>query len=1197
MKGFFGMIKIAIVAAGLSLQASAELFTTKWIGTSGGSWNDPDNWSAGVPAADKIADFSEVSDSPYYVDVPTDVVAGGLRFGAGEFFLGGGAIEFSLSGADAFVEIAAGGCVVVSNELSGAGNLVKCGAGVFGALIQNFNYEGRTIVDEGTLHPLYGNLSGEFWLGLGADGVLVTTNGVLELTHDNLLANEMPITLDGGTFLQGTFREFIGKLTMRHGANFIGSADLVVYDDDDGHICADGGGDAGHISAALMVTTIYGDHGKGKFNRTQYVDVAADTTLAFSGSFNDYSYSSATEYAGNVRKMGEGTLVFEKCVSDGAEKSIRGRLLVDAGRVVFSNENVFARMKMDVVQGSAERLAFVAGANTVFGGLDVAAGETLDLCGSTFTIGGEAVDGGEWKGSVVNGKIVKDGVNTTRVVAPLNEVAQLEIRGGSFALDGMNTLKPLICWTFDDKESPGRDEGTLQRHLPVGCGETDHVRVVEDADRGAVLFFDGTSAVEGIPSDGLPKNTAFTITGWMKSSSASSGLLYWGQNAKGKSGGFGLSQRKPTFYFYGGGDLAAPYADRYADGKTWTHFACVFDPAAAAETKMRVYVDGTLAAQMDNTTAVDMDLSYPLVLGRVTANASRTCSGSVDDVMIFGRALTEEEISVVKSWKSREPVGVDYLPRSTVVHMEKGGTLSVGIANQTLSTISGDGRVMVADGATATFMAEESMSVGTVTGAGTAVKTGAAPLTLSCVDGLAGRVVVNEGEMVLNGLLDPEEHTVVHYTFDGADPGEDFGTAGLQLVPISGAWTDLRSNAGDGYIRFNGVDKALVPAATSADAQASLPSGNASWTVAYRFTLDSDAPGRAGFYSWGNASARSVNGARMYDATEGKTSKFGFIHYNWGADVSVAADPDDWHGVPPDDWHTVVITYDASGNRKEVYFDGANIASQTLPNDLAVVAANFTIGRSVKNGGFDWFKGCLDDFRVLDCALTPEQVVQLYAGDATASARITVSSGAALRVTTGGVAVGDVSAQGMVSVDGVLHLTQGKSDIRGILNGGGRICVENGAELELEGEGSFDGTVHVKRGILTGDWRLPAATVLVGAGGTLCAADPVACLAKRFSLMEGMEIDFVVADGWTRTVLWKSQEPILLPQTLSVKSKSDRTSADPGKAVLFSAPSLRGDISGWVFETSGFLDGFKKGLSPTNVWCSWGRPGLLLFFR
>jgi hypothetical protein len=83
-------MKKSIIAFGAVLSAFV-LFASEsvWKGGSSGEWNNPDNWSAGVPnAADAIAVINATGNTS--ITLVSDVTAGGIKVtGAFEVAIGG----------------------------------------------------------------------------------------------------------------------------------------------------------------------------------------------------------------------------------------------------------------------------------------------------------------------------------------------------------------------------------------------------------------------------------------------------------------------------------------------------------------------------------------------------------------------------------------------------------------------------------------------------------------------------------------------------------------------------------------------------------------------------------------------------------------------------------------------------------------------------------------------------------------------------------------------------------------------------------------------------------------------------------------------------------------------------------------------------------------------------------------------------
>ena len=127
----------AVLAFSLSCAAFAETYT--WIGTSGGSWNDPSNWSvdeqaaavAAIPGAGDTAAISGVSS----IVVDSDAAIGGLTLtGSTELTLSGTG-KLALGQAETVFNVAR--ALSVYCELTGSGKLVKRGAGNLGLYAAN----------------------------------------------------------------------------------------------------------------------------------------------------------------------------------------------------------------------------------------------------------------------------------------------------------------------------------------------------------------------------------------------------------------------------------------------------------------------------------------------------------------------------------------------------------------------------------------------------------------------------------------------------------------------------------------------------------------------------------------------------------------------------------------------------------------------------------------------------------------------------------------------------------------------------------------------------------------------------------------------------------------------------------------------------------------------------------------------------
>ena len=169
-------------------------------------------------------------------------------------------------------------------------------------------------------------------------------------------------------------------------------------------------------------------------------------------------------------------------------------------------------------------------------------------------------------------------------------------------------------------------------------------------ERG-VPFQNGASYSVELPSGALSP-TAFSVAAWVKTETPdeSQGIL-----------GIGEPSQFFTFYLFRDavrtlveGDRAA---NRYAFATApapkpgvWTHYAGTYDGAT-----IRVYVDGKFAKETATTTNLAPDAfdRKTLLIGAATSDGGRSFVGELDDVALWNRALTDDEVAGVYSTGAR----------------------------------------------------------------------------------------------------------------------------------------------------------------------------------------------------------------------------------------------------------------------------------------------------------------------------------------------------------------------------------------------------------------------------------------------------------------------------------------------------------------------------------------------------------------
>ncbi|MBF0478305.1 MAG: LamG domain-containing protein [Candidatus Omnitrophica bacterium] len=157
---------------------------------------------------------------------------------------------------------------------------------------------------------------------------------------------------------------------------------------------------------------------------------------------------------------------------------------------------------------------------------------------------------------------------------------------------------------------------------------------------GQALSFDGaTNYVVSNNNIGLSSNQARTVTGWFTQNSLSKrNVLGFGSQGGALTfdiiadGGMG----KVYGHFYGGGNDTSAGAPSYSAG-VWYHFALVYDGATAS-----FYLNGVFT----NSKVITLNTTdSPFKIGTGTWTGIGSFNGLVDDVRVYNRALTAQDVA------------------------------------------------------------------------------------------------------------------------------------------------------------------------------------------------------------------------------------------------------------------------------------------------------------------------------------------------------------------------------------------------------------------------------------------------------------------------------------------------------------------------------------------------------------------------
>lgn len=154
------------------------------------------------------------------------------------------------------------------------------------------------------------------------------------------------------------------------------------------------------------------------------------------------------------------------------------------------------------------------------------------------------------------------------------------------------------------------------------------------------LAFDGSD--DRVAISGLNvSNASFTISAWAKRNSAGDVDVIVGQGAGGANNElfFGFRATDVFTCGFGSDDLDSP---AYVGNLNWHHWVCSYD----ADTNARaLYRDGALVA--NDTAAADYAGSGALSIGGSTTIASSHTDGIIDEVLLYNRALSAEDASLL----------------------------------------------------------------------------------------------------------------------------------------------------------------------------------------------------------------------------------------------------------------------------------------------------------------------------------------------------------------------------------------------------------------------------------------------------------------------------------------------------------------------------------------------------------------------
>jgi len=199
-------------------------------------------------------------------------------------------------------------------------------------------------------------------------------------------------------------------------------------------------------------------------------------------------------------------------------------------------------------------------------------------------------------------------------------------------------------WAFNGDFTDS--SGNANHGQPIG-----NTAVVTDPERGSVAQFDGAGDYIEIPHSESLNITGdrITLTSWVYFDDVSGGpeivLAKIVQDGQHVAPYFAynlciLSNGTPRFFLVTSGSQKRLPGSPNFESRRWYHMAGVYDGS-----RMILYVDGQVSATMNASGNIN-GYDTPLFLG-INGGRGEPMDGRLDDVLIYNRALTQEELQQV----------------------------------------------------------------------------------------------------------------------------------------------------------------------------------------------------------------------------------------------------------------------------------------------------------------------------------------------------------------------------------------------------------------------------------------------------------------------------------------------------------------------------------------------------------------------
>ncbi|HXI60836.1 MAG TPA: LamG domain-containing protein [Polyangia bacterium] len=614
----------------------------------------------------------------------------------------------------------------------------------------------------------------------------------------------------------------------------------------------------------------------------------------------------------------------------------------------------------------------------------------------------------------------------------------------------------------------------------------------------AALSFNGTSSYVTVGTTSLPANNApQSITAWINLANNTANayiICLWNSSSSGTS--IGINGGALAVWKWGPSNLVTLTPP--ATGG-WHHVAYTFDG-----TTHNLYLDA--GTPSTSTTAPNTLTPNNAQLGAF--NSSPSYSGKLDDVRIYNRALSANEINSL--YIGNQPgtgLATQTMTGSPTVANDlvlSSGTLSAGSGNLTVSgswnnygggflagtgtvTLSSTGTDVVRsagqpfhnltlNGSGGTWNLEDWLKVdGALTMTTGALVPGSFAIHASNLNKTSGTFTAGTGTVVIDTTSDVTQGTAFSFNNLRVETPDEANLVGYWKFD-EGQGTTIRDSSGtgnDGTLTSTDWTDS-VPAGITFDNHTALTFDGSSSSATVGYTSIPDSLSAKSITAWVNLSSTAGTQDIFTLLDSGGVSivttfgvKTGSLVAWKGGGVQLAATTAPGTGG----WHHVAYTFD--GVTHTVYVDGGSTGTGTTTLPAGTYSAAYIGSRA---GATELLNGSLDDVRVYNVALSAAQVSNLasgrYAGtgggatvtlgaNSSASGKLAVDSGTlstssyTMNASSGSNVV-SVGSSGTYTVGSATQtmsggLTVSDSGTVNMPTAGGTIAIGSGKTLTMDG--------------------------------------------------------------------------------------------------------------------------------------------------